>query len=177
VQEPAQIRSLSPKVHYYLYTPSHIYFMSGNGWIDYNNSLNFSALNIFMHACNFDLLVLFPNIQTLPLLQRTYPLSFMLCLCPAFWCDIKIYLVLFGFTSRPSSSLPSNRAFVCVCVCVCGFLHGMYVLCDYFNVSSKGKKLMCPIQYQSFLVLLTFPVAYSKQSWKAVVFLSWYSAK
>jgi hypothetical protein len=40
----------------------------------------------------------------------------MLCLCPAFWhLDTNIHLVFSGFTSRQTSLLASNRAFVCFC--------------------------------------------------------------
>jgi hypothetical protein len=37
----------------------------------------------------------------------------MLCFCPAFWYpDINTCLVFSGFTSRPTSLLASDRAFV-----------------------------------------------------------------
>jgi hypothetical protein len=36
---------------------------------------------------------------------------FMLCFCPAFLCDINVYLIFSGFTSRPTSLL-AQRLFL-----------------------------------------------------------------
>jgi hypothetical protein len=36
-------------------------------------------------------------------------------------------------------------------------LYSIYVFSHYINVISIGQKLMCPIQFQSFLVLLDPP--------------------
>jgi hypothetical protein len=73
---------------------------------------------------------------------------FMLCLCPACWHrDINIYLVFSGFASKPTSLLASNRAFVFFCMVSMFFSH-------YINVVNVDQKLMSPIQFQSFLILL-----------------------
>jgi hypothetical protein len=84
---------------------------------------------------------------------------FMLYLCPAFWLhDINTHRVFSGFTSRAASLLVSNRASVLFCM--------VFVFSNY-TIISTGQKLMCPIQFQSFLVLLDPPVAYSKAKWKS----------
>jgi hypothetical protein len=84
---------------------------------------------------------------------------FKLCSFPAFLQrDINIHLVFSGFTSRPTSLLVSNKASVVFCTAS--------TISHYINVISIGQKLMCPIQFQSFLVLLDPPEAYSKAKLK-----------
>jgi hypothetical protein len=60
-----------------------------------------------------------------------------------FWLSLVVFS---GFTSRPTSLLASNIASV--------FFYGMCVLPHYINIISIGQKLLCPIQFQSFLALL-----------------------
>jgi hypothetical protein len=72
---------------------------------------------------------------------------FILCFCRAFLQrDINIYLAFFGFTSRLTSLLASNRVSVFFCM--------ESVFFKSINVISTGQKLTCPIEFQSFLVLM-----------------------
>jgi hypothetical protein len=72
-------------------------------------------------------------------------------LCPIFWLhDINIHLVFSELTSKPTSLLASNKSF-------CIFLYSIYVSSQYINVINIGQKLVCPVQFQPFLVLLDPP--------------------
>jgi hypothetical protein len=72
-------------------------------------------------------------------------------LCPFFWYhEININLVFSGYTSRPTSLLVSDRAFVF-------FFMVSYVFSSYINVIGIGEEVTSSIQFQSFLVLLGPP--------------------
>jgi hypothetical protein len=69
-----------------------------------------------LRECSFDLLVSFPNILTLPNLQKTYYLS-LCCACALRSYNVTLtYLVFFGFASRPISLLASHRTSVFFCM-------------------------------------------------------------
>jgi uncharacterized protein YbbC (DUF1343 family) len=59
------------------------------------------------------------------------------------------HLVSSAFTSRQTSLLVLNKNSV--------FLYDIYVFSQYTYIISIGQKLVCPIQFQAFLVLLDPP--------------------
>jgi hypothetical protein len=89
----------------------------------------------------------------------------MIWFCPDFWeYYINKHLVSSELTSRQASLLASNKASVFF------FLYGIYVFSRYINRISIGQKLMCPIQFQFFRVLLDPPDGifvnkFEKQRW------------
>jgi hypothetical protein len=134
-------------------------------WAEWQQAFPKFSLLLISSWIQFWSVSVVPKYLNFAMLSKDLFPIFMLCLCPAFWhLDTNIYLVFSGFTSRPTSLLASNRAFV--------FLRGIYVFSHYINIISIGQKLMCPIQYQSFPCTkskIHFLVAPNNPSWSDAV--------
>jgi hypothetical protein len=95
-----------------------------------------SALNFFMNGIlNFDFSGLFPNIWTVPSIERNYYLS-MSWFCPVCWSwNMTIFLVFSAFTPRSISLLAVTKAAVFLC-------NSMYASAHYINIISINQKAM-----------------------------------
>jgi hypothetical protein len=118
-------------------------------WTQWQQAFPVFILLLISSCMQFRSVNVVPSYLNIATISKDLFAIFMLRFCPTFWLrDTNTYLVFCGFTSRPTSLLASNRDFV---------FYRVYILFHYVKVICTGQKLMCPIQFQLFLVRLDTP--------------------